>query len=218
MKIKNYFLMLMAAIMLSVISCSKGDPGPQGAMGTSGPAGANGDKGDTGNTGAKGPSGPTGITGPAGPRGAPGISNVKYSPWNNPKGYEPVMVNGIIHLQANINARYITQAVLDNSVILVFGKLLNGGDQLWPNNEGAQLPVVFNFTESSVKQTDIWSAFFSVGKITIDFVNSINSPNPIGTAAQFRYVIMNGAVRAKIGASVNLNDYDQVKAAFHIPD
>ncbi len=237
MKTKNYFLMLTAVCLLSIISCKKGDDGPigpkgdigatgatgasgtngtNGTNGATGAAGAKGDKGDTGATGPAGVAGATGAngaTGPAGATGATGTANVIYSDWYQPTTYASSTIFGLTHLDANITATKITQAVIDNGVVLVFGKLLGYNTAIWPVTQVSELPIVLNYVEGGT-QSDTWSANVSVGKITIDFTNNTNHYTALSTAHQFRYVIIPGGVKATSG--INLKDYNQVKAAFHI--
>ncbi len=66
---------------LYVISCKKGDTGPEGPIGKQGIEGVKGDKGDRGETGARGT---TGTTGPKGDRGETGARGATGA--TGPKG------------------------------------------------------------------------------------------------------------------------------------
>jgi len=236
MKTKNYFLMLTAVCMLSIVSCKKGDEGPTGPLGpkgdigatgasgtngTNGTAGATGAtgtagaKGDKGDPGVAGPAGAAGATGATGPAGATGTANVIYSDWYQPATYTSTTLFGRIHLDADISATKITQAIVDNGVVLVFGKMLGYVSTLWPVTQVSEMPIVVNYVIGST-QIDTWSANVAVGKITIDFTNNNNYYTSISNAHQFRYVIIPGGL--KTTSSINLKNYDQVKAAFHIND
>lgn len=234
MKTKNYFLMLTAVLTLSIGSCKKGDDGPigpkgdtgstgttgangtngtNGAVGATGTAGAKGDKGDTGAAGPAGANGATGATGAAGATGATGTANVIYSDWYQPATYTSSTIFGRTHLDADISATKITQAIIDNGVVLVFGKLLGYNPTIWPATQVSELPIVVSYVQGT-PQADTWSANVSVGKVTIDFTNNTNLYTSISNAHQFRYVIIPGGVKTTSG--INLKDYNQVKAAFHI--
>ena len=217
--------------MLIITSCGKnGDPGPQGSTGSTGATGAKGDKGDkgdtgaigatgakgaTGATGATGAQGPKGDTGATGPKGATGTANVQYSDWYTPPAYTLNTVFSMKHFDADIDAPKITQDIIDKGTVLVYGKLVGYNAVIWPVDQVSQLPINLTYQQGSI-MTDTWTASTAVGKITIDFVNNTNYWSSISTAHQFRYVIIPGGV--KLSSTVNLHDYNQVKAALHLRD
>ncbi|HZY36070.1 MAG TPA: collagen-like protein [Mucilaginibacter sp.] len=197
-KINNLFLLLAAAALLAT-SCGKnGAPGPQG------------------------PAGPTGATGPAGPTGAAGptgTANVIYSAWVTPSSYTKDTVFSTWHLYANIAATKITQAILDQGTVIVYGKLDGYTSVIWPTAQVSALPIVVTYTEGGTVYTDTWSAQITLGNVRIDFVDNLNLYSNISNAHQFRYVIIPGAVlTAALRQHINLNDYGQVKAAFNLKD
>jgi hypothetical protein len=216
MKTKNYCLILMTALMLSVgfTSCGKqGDPGPQGEKGDTGAAGADG---TNGTNGAKGTAGDPGATGDTGAKGATGTANVIYSDWITPPSYTMTTVFGLKHFDADITAAKITQAVLDNGVVLVFGKLNGYNPVIWPTDQVSEMPISVNYIEGTTTYEDVLSANVVLGKITIDFVDNQNLYSGISNAHQFRYVIIPGGVHA--AGNINIHNYAQVKAAFHLKD
>src|SRR5258708_19290242 len=97
MKKVNYLLLLSAAVLLFAASWGKDGP--------------------------VGPKGPIGATGPTGVAGPIGTANVLYSAWSTPAAYTKTTVFGSIHFSANIAATAITQAILDNGAVIVYGKL-----------------------------------------------------------------------------------------------
>jgi len=199
MKKVNYLLLLSAICALFITSCGK-----DGAVGPQGP---------TGPTGATGPAGPTGAT------GATGTANVIYSAWVTPSTYTKDTVFSTYHFYTNIAAAKITQAILDHGTVIVYGKLDGYTSVIWPTDQVSALPIVVTYTEGTTVYTDTWSSLATLGNIKIDFVDDKNLYNGISNAHQFRYIIIPGAVlTATINKHVNLNDYNQVKQAFKLPD
>ena len=197
MKGTNYLLLLAIAFMVLVASsCGKnGNPGPQGPIG---------------------PTGPTGATGTNGATGATGTTNVIYSNWTTPSAYVKDTVFGTYHFYANITATKITQAILDNGTVLVYGKLDGYVTSIWPTNQVAQLPIEVTYMYGSVQNIDTWSALATLGNIQIDLASSANAYGSISNAHQFRYVIIPGGVLTL--AHINIKNYADVKQALHLPD
>lgn len=175
--------------------------------------------------GPAGPAGATGATGAAGPTGATGTANVIYVSWFTPSSYEATTIFGITHFTHSEAAPELTQEVLDNGVVLVYAKLLGYNILLWPADQVGQLPITLTYTTSSTEY-DTWSAFASVGNLTIDFLNSINHYSSIITKHQFRYVVIPGGVAASDGGRVASYDlarlqampYEDAMAALGIPE
>ncbi len=206
MKKTNYLLLLAIAFMMLVASsCGKnGNPGPQGPIGPTGPTGATGTAGTAGTIGA------TGAT------GATGTANVIYSDWTTPSTYTKDTIFSTYHFYANIAATKITQAILDNGTVLVYGKLDGYVTSIWPTNQVAQLPIAVTYMDGSVQDIDTWSALATLGNIRIDLASSANAYGSISNAHQFRYVIIPGGVLTL--AHINIKNYAEVKQALHLPD
>jgi hypothetical protein len=203
MKRTNYLLLVAIAFMMLVASsCGKnGNPGPQGPIGPTGPTGA---------TGTAGSNGATGST------GATGTANVIYSNWTTPTTYVKDTVFGTYHFYANITATKITQAILDNGTVLVYGKLNGYVSTVWPTNQVAQLPIEIAYMDGAVQNIDSWSALCTLGNVRIDLTSSANAYGSISNAHQFRYVIIPGGVLTL--AHINIKNYTEVKQALHLPD
>src|SRR3569623_76362 len=128
MKKINYLLLLSITFMVFASSCGKdGAVGPQGPIGATGPTGA------------------TGTAGAAGATGATGTANVIYSDWITPPTYTKTTVFTTIHFAANIPASKITQAVLDNGTVIVYGKLDGYNPTVWPTDEVSPLPILITY-------------------------------------------------------------------------
>jgi hypothetical protein len=206
MKKTDYLLLLSIAFMLLVmVSCGKdGAVGPTGATGQQGIAGING------TNGAAGPTGAIGAT------GATGTANVIYSDWITPSSYTKDTVFSTYHFYADIPASKITQSILDNGTVLVFGKLDGYIASVWPTAQVSVLPITVTYQLSGGIYTDSWSSLVTLGNVRIDFVDNQNYYSSISNAHQFRYVIIPGGVHTL--GSINPKNYNQVKQALHLPD
>lgn len=117
---RNFKLLslLSLAITFLAISCTKEGPeGPVGATGPQGPAGTNGANGTPGATGPAGPTGPTGPQGPA------GTANVIYSSWatvSTNRDTTGIVPFGPAVRYGTRSAPGVTQAILDNGVVLSY--------------------------------------------------------------------------------------------------
>jgi hypothetical protein len=208
MKKTNYLLLLAIAFMLLSASCGKdGAVGPAGPQGSQGPAGTAGINGTAGTNGVKGSTGVTGATGTA---------NVIYSDWVTPVTYTTSTVFGTYHFYADIAASKITQAILDNGTVLVYGKLNGYNPVVWPSNQVSILPIEITYMSGSTQNIDSWSGLCTLGNIRIDLASSSNAYSSISNAHSFRYVIIPGGVHTL--GSINPKNYDQVKQALHLPN
>lgn len=208
MKRTNYLLVLSMVFLLFAASCGKnGAVGPVGPAGPQGPASPAGTNGTAGTSGAAGATGATGATGTA---------NVIYSDWITPTTYTKDTVFSTYHLFANIAASKITQAILDNGTVIVFGKLDGYVSTVWPTAQVSPLPINITYQEGTTTYTDTWTALTTFGNIKIDFVDDKNLYNSISNAHQFRYVIIPGGVHTL--GSINPKNYQQLKQALHLTD
>ncbi|MFI5162226.1 MAG: hypothetical protein ACHQHN_13180 [Sphingobacteriales bacterium] len=209
MKKTNYLLLLAIAFMMIVASsCGKsGNPGPQGPIGPTGP---------TGTTGTAGIAGSNGTNGATGSTGATGTANVIYSDWYTPSSYTKDTIFGTYHFYANKAASKITQAILDNGSVLVYGKLDGYTPVIWPTNQVSELPIAITYMDGATANIDTWSALVTPGNVRIDLASSLNAYGGISNAHQFRYVIIPGGVHTL--AHINIKNYSEVKQALHLPD
>jgi hypothetical protein len=136
--------------------------------------------------------------GDTGPQGPAGTANVIYSDWFTPASYTMSTIFGIKNFDHTRQAPAITQAIIDSGMVLTFGKLAGYNSQVWPTGQISQLPVSITYMQGNT-MTDTWSAFDSVGKLRINFVNNQNYYNTISTQHSFRYMIVPGGVKASNG-------------------
>jgi hypothetical protein len=211
MKKTNYLLLLSITFMLMTASCGKdGAVGPAGQTGPQGPAGIAGTAGTAGTSGAKGATGVTGVT------GATGTANVIYSDWIKPVSYKKDTVFGTYNFYYDIAASKITQAILDNGSVIVYGKLDGYVSSIWPTNQVSALPIEITYMDGATADIDSWSDYCTVGNIRINLASSLNAYGSISNAHQFRYVIIPGGVHTL--GSINPKNYNQVKQALHLKD
>lgn len=208
MKKSNYLLLLAIAFMLLSASCGKdGAVGPAGPQGSQGPAGTAGTNGIAGTNGVQGATGVTGATGTA---------NVIYSDWVTPATYTKSTVFGTDHFIADIAASKITQAILGNGTVLVYGKLNGYNPVVWPTDQVSILPIEITYMSGTTQNIDSWSGLCTLGNVRIDLASSSNAYSSISNAHSFRYVIIPGGIHTL--GSINPKNYNQVKQVLHLPN
>jgi len=190
----------LLAITFIAINCTKEGPeGPAGATGPQGPAGVNGTNGATGATGATGAPGATGPAGPVGPAGPAGTANVIYSSWLasptvfGAAGWLDTTISTIgVVSRANFAAPSMTQAILDQGVVLVYHTF----SATPPPTGGANaqsLPYLASVGGGNFVQVGYRGA---VGRVFVYLQNVIPGTGGFGFLAghYFRYVIIPGGV------------------------
>ncbi len=208
MKKINYLMPLLAIVMLFAASCGK-----NGAVGPQGPAGP------TGPVGPAGPAGTNGTAGATGATGATGTANVIYSAWVTPAAYVKTTVFGTTYFSYDIAASKITQAILDQGTVIVYGKLNGYNPAIWPTDQVSALPIVITYMSGTTANIDTWAARDTIGSVRISLTSSTNAYGSISNAHQFRYIIIPGAtLTAAINHHVNFNNYNEAKRAFNLPD
>lgn len=184
---RRIFLVFTLAVATAamIVACKKGDPGPAGAQGPAGPTG------------------PTGATGPI------GTANVIYSTW---AGFQTAdwkkdsATNLGYFLKAERNVTAITQAVLDQGLVLGFLRITG------TKPEGPyQLPTVLNPLGSQVNigiRPIVGKAVFFNQDLTQRYYGYT-----FDASYEFRYVIIPGGVSGRNVTQV-YNGYtaEQLKA------
>jgi hypothetical protein len=203
--------LFLFAITLITINCTKEGPeGPVGAQGTQGPPGSAGTQGQTG---------------PPGPAGA----NVTYSAWVASVAADWVLGfiapnNYNVEMCYNRTAAGVTQAILDQGVLLCYGKNFTiGAATILPNVQ--LLPYRESFNGQS------YSFVPSVGKIAFTYDPDGTAPTrPVSQLAgiSYRYILIPGGIsggRVMSGAAAGYSidqlkkmPYDRVLASFNIPE
>lgn len=214
--------LLLFALAFIAFSCTKEGPeGPAGATGPQGPAGNNGGAGPAGPTGPTGPQGPTGPTGPQGPAGT---ANVIYSAWIS-DGDPALWADTAITLygnpirRRNITAPGITQAIIDQGVVLSYVRFVGG-------NTPYSLPFNFFFNGGQVGV----AGQPALGRLIYIIYNPITGGAPNGllsSGLDIRYVIIPGGVAGGKSTGVGgtpytaeqlkAMPYDQVAKLFALP-
>lgn len=187
MKFAPYFLSALCMAFL-LFSCSKED-------------------GQDGATGPQGPQGEQGPAGPQGPQGETGSPNVIYSSWIDSPFENNIIATGS---SFTVDAPDLTDDILNNGIILGFGKLDTGLAVFI-----YQLPYITADNQYSLRVTE---------ENTIQFGVSSIDGSSIGTTFfdQYRYVLIPGGNTAS-GKSANTLDYSkmtyqEVIAHFNIPE
>ncbi|HEY6063758.1 MAG TPA: hypothetical protein VIV35_09125 [Chitinophagaceae bacterium] len=217
--------LLALAITFIAVSCTKEGPeGPAGATGPQGPVGATGATGPAGPIGPVGPAGPTGATGPQGP---PGTANVIYSSWAAVSTF--TLIDTTLPDFSTVKrfirtAPSLTQAIVDNGVVLSYCRVPVGGISL---NGPNLMPYTFPGGSGTIylmSQIPVASKIIYYTSIMNASPASGWSPNP---ALEVRYVLIPGVVAggrsAGVGGTnytaeqVRAMSYEQVAQIFHIP-
>jgi hypothetical protein len=207
---------LLFALSFIIINCTKEGPegpvGPSGPQGAAGTNGTNGTPGTTGPAGPAGPAGPVGPAGPAGPTGPAGTANVIYSAWFTPAtygGWVDTTINAqTLQKKFNRPTTAITQAVLDQGVVMVYMKL-NPDGLAGTTLSVRELPYVNPGGNSQFIHIP------RVGSLTI--ANTTITGGSVTAAAtnlEFRYVVIPGGVAGKMmnGATNTGYTIDQLKS------
>lgn len=222
--------LLSLALTLLIISCTKDGPqgpagpagpqGPPGIIGATGPTGATGPAGATGPTGPAGPigpQGPAGPQGPQGPQGPAGTANVIYSTWASPTAWTNPGLSFSDYSFDRV-APGITQAIIDNGVVLAYAQLSGDG--------GVTRPLPSTLTNSGLVYT-FGYLIPSAGTIRYTLTFSVGAPSAPSTTSLFRYVIIPGGVaggRIVTGPATGYTpdqlrtmSYQQIAQMFNIP-
>lgn len=191
------FYLLLAAIPLIMISCSK--TGPAGPAGPAGPTGA---------TGAAGAAGAAGATGA---QGNPGTANVIYSAWLDVP-FSPANADSSAWT-AQIPAPQLVDSILNQGTIKVY---LNIGTDSVQSQFVVTLPLSDGFLTGYVV-----NPYFSNQLITLisngdagTFVDAHGNKN-----WQYRYVVIpGGAAAGRRPNGINWNNYTEVKKYLGLKD
>ena len=205
--------LLFLSITFIAVSCTK--EGPEG------PVGAQGPQGPPGTPGAAGAAGAAGATGPAGPAGT---ANVIYSAWFSfvaANWGDSAMANLGTAKRANKLAPGITQAILDNGLVLAYTK---NGNPTFPGVGPYLLPFIIPGNPGIIV-----GHMPVVGRL-IYYNQTTNNTGGVVVNAdyQFRYIIIPGGVaggRVMSGKAAGYTveelkamPYQQVASLFNIPE
>ena len=205
MKTFKFTKRLLSLLLLSslFVACSK-DDGEDGAIGPQGPQGEQGIQGEAGADGEDGEQGEKGDTGTA---------NVIYSEWlDSPivdadDNIESPTANG------NIDVAGLSQEIVDQGTVLVFGKVEN-------NDNVYALPFIGN-------QGVSYYYYYKLETINIRLATVDDSDIGAPLFSEYRYVLIPGGVEASNGiggvtgkSSTDYSNmgYEELVAHFNIPE
>lgn len=161
---------LLAATSVLMVSCKKGDVGPEG------------------------PAGPAGPAGPTGPTGPTGTANVIYSPWFKFQATDwadTTVPNLNTVKRANKFTTAMTQAVVDNGLVMAYIKFDEAGTLVGP----FQLPLAVPVTGGQI----IFNTLPAVGRVV--YIGYTIPASATGVALnstfQLRYVIIPGGTAGR---------------------
>jgi hypothetical protein len=146
-----------------------------------------------------------------GAKGDTGTANVMFSPWTDVI-FTPAKnsAGDTVAWVAEMNAPKLTKNILDSGTVKVY---LNAGTSADPFI--VSLPFTDLYAYVGVQNLNV---YFTVGKINMYATDDAGTITSSGQKAyQFRYVIIPGSVSTGRSA-VNWDNYEAVKALYHIKD
>ncbi|GAA3615474.1 hypothetical protein Q4Q39_01900 [Flavivirga amylovorans] len=198
-------LVMVLMVSISIFSCSDGE---DGATGPAGPAGVDGTDGVDGED------------------GAPGTANVIYSEWIE-KGFDDDSGVGTPTASFDIEAPEITEKVLDQGVVLVFGRRFTTVAED-VNIDVFQLPYTFYDTDVQYRHRitpPSGNKATGVIKIQARSINGSNLNGNVHRIDEYRYVIIPGGAAvapSSSGKSSSVDyskmSYGEIKAQFNISE
>lgn len=198
----------LLAFTFITVSCTK--EGPEGPVGATGPQGPPGTTGSAGSQGPQGPQGPA------------GTANVIYSPWFSfaaTDWADSTMTNLGTVKRANRAAPGVTQAVIDQGVVLTYIALTTT-----PGVGPYPLPFIIPNNPTALQVSYV----ITLGRLIYynGFINATTGV-ALNPAYSFRYIIIPGGVaggRIASGpaagysvAELKAMSYEQVLRRFNIP-
>ncbi len=198
----KYGLLIIAVGIWCSCSPEDGEPGDVGPQGEQGIPGIQGESGTAGEPGEPGPQGEPGEPGPQGPQGEPGAdgnANIVMKVIDGSATWVPSNYLGKSASLFSIDDPDLSQAVLDNAVILVDFQLF--GEDIWH-------PLLFNWTNSADDQ-QIITYTYELGKINIYAFRSEDAINP--GISKLRYFIITASTTSATGkANANSKVYREL--------
>ncbi len=186
-------LVMVLMVSMSIFSCSDGEDG------------------------ATGPAGPAGVDGTDGQDGAPGTANVIFSDWiQQGFGDEPLETHSS---SFDIEAPEITQKVLDQGVVLVFGRrLVTVAEDVQITNYQLPYTAYINISATIQYRHTITppNGEKAVGTITINAreVNNNDLEDNATFINEYRYVIIPGGAPVAPSSSGKSSSTDYSKMSY----
>lgn len=191
----KYAMLTLIAVISFSCQPEQGPQGEQGPIGEQGPKGDKGDKGDNGKD---------------------GNANVYASDWFTPNSWNTSTIFEITNFEHTINDSKITQELLNSGTLIVFGKLEGYSSNIWQKGQVSQLPVNLSYKTSEGLSLDTWTALATVGKLKINFTNSINLYTSISTAHTFRYVIIPSNKASRLALDYTKMSYNELMESLEL--
>ncbi len=194
----KFLTLLCISLVVFMSSCTK-----EGPIGPIGPAGIDGIDGTNGIDGANGVD------------GADGNANVSASQWF-PLSFIKTVTNGIPQFDSNISVPEITSEIVDQGVVLVYGKLNGYVEEVWPRDHVAQFPITVMYNALGNTQINTYKAFITVGNLRVNITENFDIHDGTGPAHRFRYVIIPSNATSGKNAHLNFHkmSYEEVMDYF----
>ena len=143
-------------------------------------------------------------------QGATGTANVQYTPWFTSTGWSAVSNGFGININFyNKAVPALTSDIVNNGTILVYGRLNDYNQSIWPTNSAALLPITVTYIFSGTTYLDSWQAQITPGNIRLWMTDDHNFL-AAGSLLQssFRIVIIPGGV--SIPANIGYKELQQL--------
>ncbi|MBX2802518.1 MAG: hypothetical protein KTR31_32860 [Myxococcales bacterium] len=183
MKIAHHLFVCAAAVGL--VGCAA-------LEGPAGPAGVDGADGVPGDPGPQGPAGPAGPAGADGEDGADGDAEILYSDWFTAKEWGGADVFGIYTFTYDESVPEIDADILDEGLVLVYGRLSFYAKTFWDPDSIAQLPISVTYSAQGFWYEDSWTFRATEGNLQLRMTNNENLYQFLPSGNEFRYVIIPG--------------------------
>jgi hypothetical protein len=161
--------------------------------------------GATGPTGSQGPAGTNGSNGTNGTNGTNGNSNVQSSTFTV-TAWTQHQNGTFIFEEAVLNVPNISQNIVDSGTVLVYTHNYSG------TNAWDAMP--FTFPDTTTNGAYYYNYSYDVGAVTIS-VSCYGFAPVIPSSSEFKVVILSATNRLA-NPTINLNNYEEVKAAFNL--
>jgi hypothetical protein len=135
-----------------------------------------------------------------------GTANVIYSGWNYAKNFRDTTADNSKLKAADLLAPALTSDILNKGMVQIYFDF-GGGVYALPYT---------NYAGGKLNTIAYWPRLkhFIITRFTADNTNSV----ALSSLLQYRYVIIPGGVATSANKKVNINNYEEVKKAYNIPD
>ena len=155
-------------------------------------------------------------TRPAAPGESVSTSGVFYSSWIPTPSWSARTnsANYVIYRTTINNITRLDQAMLDQGAILVYARFGGAGSETF----GVPFQRIWSrISTSSLLAYEKWNYIATPNQLLITIDPEINGYTP-SLDTQLRYILINGETATGRKGTIDYNNYEEVKAAYNLPD